>query len=121
MRYAANDPVAAARERFVSRRVAGAHADLWLVRLERPPPALHLTHQRNLDALGLDDRLWDRWDGDPPPIVYRTRTMPTARSIAFHQSTEWHRVEAGRLSEATSLLVELIVGHGFDVPDAWLR
>ena len=144
-RYAASDPVAAAREWFPGRRLAEAHGDLVLVRLDDPLTALHLTHQRTLDALDLDDRIntgrldapggadpllamsqelagrtWDWWNGFPPPLVYRTRTMPAARSIAFHQRTTWVAVEARHLREAQALLVTLVLHHGFDVPEAWL-
>ncbi|HEX9889541.1 MAG TPA: RES domain-containing protein [Nitriliruptorales bacterium] len=147
VRYAANDPVAAARERFPARRIPVSAGRLQLVRLEAPGNALHLTHQVNLDALGLDDRIntarldrplragadplltvgqhladavHDWWDGTPPPIVYRTRTLPSARSVAFTGSCAWGAVSTGRLRDATSLLVVLVTDHGFDVPDAWL-
>lgn len=145
MRYAVNDPVAAARERFPSRRLADAHGGLHLVRLESPPSSLPLTHQRTLDVLGLDDRIntgrvgvvsdggpllassqtlsdrvWDWWDGAPPPITYRTRASPSARSIAFGEHVAWTRVTGRTLREARALLVSLVVHHGFDVPDSWL-
>lgn len=145
VRYAANDPVAAARERFPARRLAETHGHLTLVRLNEPPPSLHLTHQRTLDALEVDDRIntgrldarspadpllevsrelsdrtWDWWRGSPPPILYRTRTVPAARSIAFHQHTPWTSLSARPLREARVLLVALVLHHGFDVPDAWL-
>lgn len=77
VRYAANDPVAAARERFPARRITSAASDLHLVRLDSPPAALHLTHQSNLDAV------YDWWAATPPPTVYRTRSVPAVRSIAF--------------------------------------
>ncbi|HVS16552.1 MAG TPA: hypothetical protein VMV46_21765 [Thermoanaerobaculia bacterium] len=57
MRYAANRPAVAARERFPARSLSEADGELWLVRLDGTPGALHLTHQANLDALGLDDRV----------------------------------------------------------------
>ena len=147
VRYAANDPVAAARERFPARRINTAAADRQLVRLAGPPPALHLTHQANLDALGLDDRVntarldqplpgigdplpevgqqladavYDWWQGTPPPIVYRTRSVPAARSIAFTRSSTWTQVTGGNLRDARALLVALVTHHGFDVPEAWL-
>jgi hypothetical protein len=118
-----------------------------LVRLEDPPPALHLTHQANLDVLGLDDRIntarldrplpavgdpllavsqqladavYDWWGGSPPPIVYRTRSVPAARSIAFTRSSTWTHVTGGNLRDARALLVALVTHHGFDVPEAWL-
>lgn len=118
------------------------------MRLEVPDAALHLTHQGNLDALGIDDRVstgrlsqplagagdpllavsqqlsdavYDWWDGAPPPIVYRTRTVPAARNIAFTRWCEWDRMTDGSLRDATALLVALVTHHGFDVPEAWLR
>ena len=148
VRYAANDPVAAARERFPARRITPAASDLHLVRLEGPPAALHLTHQSNLDTLGLDDRVntarldqrmpgsgdpllavsqhladavYDWWATTPPPIVYRTRSVPAARSIAFTRSVTWAHVTAGHLRHASALLVALVTHHGFDVPEAWLE
>lgn len=147
MRYAANDPVAAARERFPSRRIGPDSTPLWLVRLQGPPTALHLTHRANLDALGLDDRvdtgrldcplpgggdpllavsqhlsdaLFDWWDSTPPPIVYRTRSTPSARSMAFTESRTWQQMESRPLRDATALLVALVTHHGFDMPAAWL-
>lgn len=138
--------MAAARDRFPGRRLSTSHAGLWLVHLEGPPSVLRLTHQATLDALGLDDRVntgrldgsgpvdpllatsqsladhvWDWWGGNPPPLVYRTRTMPTARSLAFVETTPWAVVRARPLAEATALLVALVLRHGFDVPDAWLE
>lgn len=117
-----------------------------LVLLEGSPSALHLTHQRTLNALNLDDRintgrldltegrdpllstsqdladcLWDWWTGSPPAVVYRTRTMPSSRSIAFSENTIWEATTARPLAEAQALLVELVVAHGFDVPASWLR
>lgn len=150
VRYAANDPVAAACERFPARRIPPAAGDLRLVRLEQPGSALHLTHQANLDVLGLDDRVstgrllepgepgepradqllavaqrlsdavFEWWEGRPPPIVYRARTLPSARSMAFTRWCAWESVAWDFLSEATTLLVRLVTHHGFDVPDAWL-
>lgn len=148
VRYGANSPVAAARERFQTRRIAEPHGDLCLVRMEGPPSALHLTHQVNLDVLQLDDRIntgrldepigpngdpllnvsqrlsdavFDWWKGQPPPVAYRTRTLPVARSMAFTSSVGWDGpVESRSLREAVGLLVELVVVHGFDVPAHWL-
>ena len=147
VRYAANNPVAAARERFPARRITASAADLQLLYLEGPPPALHLTHQANLDALGLDDRVntgrldqplpgsidpllaisqqladavYDWWGGTPPPIVYRTRSVPAARSIAFTRSCAWDRVGGRKLQDAKALLVSLVTDHGFDIPNRWL-
>jgi hypothetical protein len=148
VRYAASRPAAAARERFPARRIAEGHADLWLVRLAGPISALHLTHQTNLDALGFDDRIntgrldeslpgrrdplldvcqqladrvYDWWDDTPPPIVYRTRSLTDARSVAFCANVGWAHLTARPLHQATGLLVGLVQRHGFDVPEHWLR
>ena len=126
-----------------------ADGELWLVRLGDMPAGLRLTHQATLDALGLDDRVstgridaegrrqtdplldtcarladavYDWWDGRPPPIVYRTRTMPeVGRTIAFTERTSPGVVSAGRLRDATALHVHLVLGAGFTVPESWLR
>lgn len=68
----------------------------------------------------LADAVHDWWAGTPPPIVYRTRSVPAARSIAFTRSTTWTRVTHGNLNDAKALLVALVTHHGFDVPSAWL-
>ncbi len=115
--------------------------------LHGPPPALHLTHQGNLDALGVDDRIntgrldrelpggrdplldvcrqlsdavYDWWEAAPPPIVYRTRRVPSARSMAFTGACSWQAVRSRPLRDATALLVALVTRYGFDVPDGWL-
>lgn len=117
------------------------------MRLDAPPRALHLTHQSNLDALGLDDRVntgrldqplpggadpllavsqqlsdavYDWWHGAPPPIVYRTRSVPVARNMAFTRWCTWATVSTGKLRDATALLVALVTHHGFDIPENWL-
>ncbi|HWG72970.1 MAG TPA: hypothetical protein VG184_02820 [Acidimicrobiales bacterium] len=43
MRYAANRPAVAARERFLARAMTEADGDLWLVHLAIPGPVLALT------------------------------------------------------------------------------
>jgi hypothetical protein len=149
MRYAANRPAAAARERFPARMLTDADGELWLVRLESMPSGLRLTRQTTLDALSLDDRVstgridvggrrrldplldtcgrladavYDWWDGRPPPLVYRTRTMPeVGRTIAFTEWTSPRVVSAGRLRDATALHAYLVLGAGFTVPESWLR
>jgi hypothetical protein len=126
-----------------------ADGELWLVRLEAMPGGLRLTRQATLDVLGLDDRVstgridlggrrradplldtcgrladavWDWWDGRPPPLVYRTRTMPeVGRTIAFTEWTSPRVVSAGRLRDATALHAYLVLGAGFTVPETWLR
>lgn len=143
MRYAANRSVAALRERFPGRTITSRSAELFVVELAADTAALHLTHQGNLDALGVDDRintgrldtpggdalldlgqelsdaLYDWWAGDPPAIVYRTRSVPSARSVAFREGA-LTPVRARPLREATRLLATLVARHGFTVPGAWL-
>ncbi len=147
MRYAANRPVAACCERFPGRHLSPADGALYLVELTVEGTALHLTHQGILDALGLDDRIntgrvdlpgpdgdplldvcqgladavHDWWDGTPPALVYRTRTVPSARSIAFSGITGTEIVQARTLREARHLIAILVARHGFVVPPAWLR
>ncbi len=137
----------AARERFPSRRIAEGHGRLWLVELRIEASALHLTHQANLEVLGLDDRIntarldrplhgisdplldvcqalsdavFDWWHGSPPPLVCRTRSTPSARSVAIANSVPLTALRNGRLRDATDLLVRLVEHHGFDVPRHWL-
>jgi hypothetical protein len=149
VRYAASDLVAAACERFPSRALTEADGRLLLVKLDTKsdagPSALHLTHQTNLDALGLDDRastgrldrpgpdgdpllavcqalsdaVFDWWDGAPPALVYRTRTVPAARSVAFTHTVRWTTRRGRPLRDATGLLALLVTHHGFTVPDHW--
>jgi hypothetical protein len=136
------------RERFPARTLTEADGDLWLVALNPLPSALRLTRQSTLDALGLDDRvstgrieargradpdplletcgalmdaLFDWWDGRPPPLVYRTRTMPTlGRSVAFGEWAMPPVVARGRLRDAAALHAHLVLRAGFTVPDDWL-
>lgn len=148
VRYAANSTAAAARERFPARNVTDGDGELWVVGLSSMPSVLNLTHQANLDALGLDDRIstgrialgartdpdslldasgrladavYDWWEQDPPPLVYRTRSTPAqGRSIAFTQGAGGHVVSTGRLADATALHVHLVLRAGFTVPNRWL-
>ena len=112
------------------------------------PPTLHLTHQATLDTLHLDDRIstgrigpagradpdpllercgqladavYDWWDHQPPPIVYRSRTTPTGRNVAFTATASPQAVTARRLRDATALHVHLVLRLGFTVPAEWLR
>jgi len=147
VRYAANRAAVAARERFPGRLITEADGDLWLVQLNGMPSSLHLTHQANLDVLGVDDRvstgrlagnrdedpdplldtcgrlvdaLYDWWNGRPPPIVYRARTTPVGRSIVFARAAKAKVDDVGRLRDATALHAYLVLGAGFNVPREWL-
>jgi hypothetical protein len=128
--------------------ITEADRDCWVVRIDSVPPSLHLTHQSNLDALNLDDRVstgrvnptsrsdpdpllqtcgrlvdavYDWWGGSPPTMLYRSRTVPsTGRSNAF---SEWASVRArvvGRLRDAHALQTELVLRAGLMVPPARL-
>jgi len=147
VRYAASTPTAALRERFPGRTLVEADGRLRLVRLDGSPSALHLTHRPVLDLLGLDDRVstggldepgvhgdpllaaaqqlsdavHDWWHGRPPPLVYRSRSTPSARSIAFTRTVAWDTTSSGMLRDALGLLVQIVTRHGFTVPDHWLR
>ena len=147
VRYAASRAAVAARERFPARIITEAEGDLWLVRLGGMPLSLYLTHQANLDALGIDDRvstgrlggdrnedadplldtcgrltdaLYDWWSGRPPPIVHRARTTPVGRSIAFTSAAEAEVHHVGQLRDATALHAYLVLRAGFTVPGEWL-
>jgi len=136
----------AARERFVDRRISEQHGDLWLIRLDGLPSGLHLTHQPNLDALGIDDRvstgridvdrvddpdplldaagllmdsIFDWWEGEPPPIVYRSRMSPDHRNIAFGEFNAFTVGVARPLREAIALHTHLVLHAGFTVPSRW--
>lgn len=147
VRYAASRAVVAARERFPARALTESDGRLWIVRLDDMPPSLHLTHQANLDALGVDDRVntgridvdrgddpdplldtcgrlmdafYDWWNGRPPPIVYRARTTASARNVVFTETAQAKVDEAVPLRDATALLVYLVIQAGFSVPGDWL-
>lgn len=131
----------------MSRTITAADGDAWLVELGEMPSALNLTRQAVLDALGIDDRIstgrievtgrtdpdplldasgrlmdavYDWWHSHPPPIVYRTRSMPDARSIAFTAAAGAGVVGAHPLRTATALHVHLVLRAGFTVPAEWL-
>ena len=138
----------AARERYPARIITEADGDDFVVALQPMPPALRLTRQANLDVLGLDDRvstgriaitersdpdplletcgrladaMYDWWAGSPPPLLYRSRTMPaTGRCIAFTESVFVPAVALGRLRDARSLHAHLVLRARFTVPPDWL-
>ncbi|MBV9660291.1 MAG: hypothetical protein JO337_03955 [Acidimicrobiales bacterium] len=148
VRYAANRPIVAARERFPARAIADTDADLWLVQLRIETSVLALTQQSNLDALGVDDRIstgridvnsradpdpilatcadladavHDWWEGTAPPLLYRSRTVPgVGRNLAFSATTAIFTVQARALREASAVHSYLVLRAGFTVPDRWL-
>jgi hypothetical protein len=109
---------------------------------------LALTRQTNLEALGLDDRVstgrldiaaradpdpllelcgqlvdatYDWWDGSPPPLLYRSRTMPgVGRNVAFTAMTPRSILHAHRFRDATAVHTHLVLRAGFTLPDGWL-
>jgi hypothetical protein len=145
VRYAANRVDAAALERFPARTITEADGDIRLVRLHGSPSTLHLTRQDSLNALELDDcvstgrldgsgadpllatsqalsdAVYDWWGTAPPPLVYRTRSTPSARSLAFTATTAWDTTTSRPLRQARSLLAHLVIRRDFTVPDTWLR
>ncbi len=131
----------------MTRTITERDGEAWLVELAGMPSSLRLTRQAVLDALGLDDRIstgridvsgrrdpdplldasgrlmdavYDWWDGHPPPLIYRTRSMPDARSIAFTESAGARIVRARPLREASALHAHLVLRAGFTVPGDWL-
>jgi hypothetical protein len=138
----------AARERFPARTITEAHGDHWLISIGAVPPAIHLTHQSNLDVLGQDDRvgtgrivtgsrvdpdpmletcgrlsdaIYDWWRGLPPPLLYRSRTMPAVgRSVTFTDSFSVPTVSIGRLRDARALHAHLVLRARFTVPTDWI-
>ncbi|CAN5697127.1 hypothetical protein BH20ACT2_BH20ACT2_14040 [soil metagenome] len=120
--------------------------DLYLVELSVQSAVLHLTRQETLDVLGLDDRIntgrvdrpgpggdpllelchhladavFDWWKESPPPLVYRTRSTPSARSLAFTASASIDVIAARPLREAARLQAQLVGRHGFRLPVGWL-
>ncbi|MFN2487383.1 MAG: hypothetical protein ABR609_12395 [Acidimicrobiia bacterium] len=139
-----------ARERFLARSITEFEGELWLVRLDGVTRALHLTHQANLDALGVDERIsterintdwlgersdpdplldtcgqladavYNWWDEKPPALVYRARTIPSGRNLAFCASVGVEAVQVDLLRNAAALHAYLLLQAGFIVPDRWL-
>ncbi len=121
--------------------------DVATFALDPLPASLDLTHQSNLGAVGLDDRvstgrinvgsrldpdplleicgsladaLFDWWDGRPPSLSYRTRSMPTSgRSVAFSQWASPPVVTAGMLRDGSALHAYLVLRAGVTLPGAW--
>jgi hypothetical protein len=70
---------------------------------------------------GLADALYDWWDARIPPIVYRARTSPSGRSLAFAATVGPEIVAARPLRDAIALHVYLVLRAGFTVPNQWLE
>ena len=134
VRYAAQTQVGSMRERFdeQGRLISVAELDLQLVELSGPVRVLDLRHERNLDALGLDDqistartrpvwaaaqRLSDAvvdWYGERcEGIVYRSRTTPqTSANLVWFGGT-LAAAALGRLGHQDGLLARCVLTEGF--------
>lgn len=137
VRYAALSVAGASRERYLAtgRYIPSDHRGHHLVRLEARESlrVLDLRTEANLDALGMDDRIstgreavvwaaahrladsargwWDDLDG----LIYRSRTTPsTSVNLAFFSLGPF-ATESRALVDATDILAELVLGHGFTV------
>lgn len=135
VRYAGLSIAGAARERYLAtgRYIPVDHRGHHLVRLHarQPLTVLDLRTEANLDALGVDDRIstgreaavwaaahrlagsargwWDDLDG----LIYRSRTTPsTSANLAFF-SLEPFAAASRALVDATDVLTELVLNHGF--------
>lgn len=146
VRYAAQTRVGAMRERFdeQGRIVSVAELDLQLVELSGPVRVLDLRHERNLDALGLDDQIstartrpvWaaaqrlsdavSDWYGERcQGIAYRSRTTPqtSANLVWFGPSSgpvapPLAAAALGRLGDQDGLLARCVLTEGFAV-EGW--
>jgi hypothetical protein len=140
VRYAGDAQRVMMRERFdeVARIVSAAELDLRLVELSGTLRVLDLRHERNLDALGLDDqintsrapgvwaacqRLGDLivdWYGERcHGIVYRSRTTPRrSANLAFFAHAPLAIRSLGPLSRHDDLLTASVLADGFTV-ESW--
>ncbi len=134
-RYAASQLTGAFREHY---RATGLvipvdHAGHHLVRLvaTRHLRALDLRTERNLNALGVDDQIstgqhpevWQtchrladavrRWWSELDPIVYRSRTTPTASVNFAFFAVDAFGIESWTLRERADVLTDLVLHHGF--------
>jgi hypothetical protein len=128
------------RERFDAsdRIVSGADLDLHLIELVGTIRVLDLRHERNLDALGLDDQIstsrapevWATcrrladlitiWYGERcHGIVYRSRTTPQrSANLAFFRHAALTARDVGRLRNQHSLLTACVHSDGFAI-EGW--
>ena len=140
VRYAGDGQRVAMRERFddEGRIVSSDHLRLYVVELRGAVRVLDLRHDRNLDALGLDDqintsrapivwgachRLADRvhsWYGNRcGGIVYRSRTTPQrSANLAFLAHAPLSTRTLGRLGDQAGLLAACVLSDGFTV-EGW--
>ena len=137
VRYAADAPRVAMRERFdeAARVVRRSDRTLRLVELAGSVHVLDLRRDRVLDALGLDDqintaraedvwmacqRLSDlvrNWFGDVcDGIAYRSRTTPErGTNLAFFEHAPLSARDLGPLIDQAELLMSCVLTDGFIV------
>lgn len=137
VRYAGDAARVAMRERFDTseRSIDAVDLQLHLVELAGRLQVLDLRHDRNLDALGLDDQIstsrapdvWraaqslaDRvpeWFGSRcQGIVYRSRTTPQrSANLAFFAHAPLQARSLGPLGEQEGLLAACVLSDGFAV------
>ncbi|HEX9766025.1 MAG TPA: hypothetical protein VGA36_04620 [Nitriliruptorales bacterium] len=138
VRYAGTTAITAARERFATRSIRARDLDLWLVEIRLGGRLLPLTHQRNLDALGVDRRIstgrahtldgvdplmrqcWalatalGRWFDPPIGLRYDARSHASGGSTTVRLGS--YEVDRTlRLGDARMLLNRLVILHGFKV------
>lgn len=137
VRYAADAPRTAMRERFdrEERRIDAVALRMHVVELSGTVAALDLRRDRTLDALGLDDQIntgrapgvWaachrladlvQDWFGPRcGGIVYRSRTTPQqSANLAFFSHAALRARDLGPLITQESLLAECVLSDGFTV------
>ncbi|MBV9659926.1 MAG: RES family NAD+ phosphorylase [Acidimicrobiales bacterium] len=139
VRYAGTSLAGAARERYeaTGRYIPVDHAGHHLVRLQarRPVTVLDLRTDRNLDALGLDDRVstgrepqvWQachrlvdaarHWwsDASLDGLVYRCRTTPSGSTNLAFFSLDPFQASSRRLDECPAELADLVLRSGFTI------
>jgi hypothetical protein len=140
VRYFADSPRAAMRERFDAegRIVSAQHLSHRLVEVTGTLRVLDLRNDKVLDALGLDDQIstsrapgvWSAcqqltdlvhgWYGDRlHGIVYRSRTTPQrSANLALLAPSQVTVRDLGPLRKHESLLTALVTSDGFAV-EAW--
>ena len=139
-RYAGDTQRVAMRERFDAdgRIVSAGQLGLHLIELTGTVRVLDLRHERNLDALRLDDQIntsrapgvWSAgqrladlvadWYGERcHGIVYRPRTTPQrSATIAFFQHAPLTARILGPLATRHELLTACVLSDGFTI-EAW--
>lgn len=140
VRYAAQTKLGAMRERFTEqgRIISASELALQLVELTGPVRVLDLRHERNLDALGLDDQIntarspevWAaahqlsdlvrRWYGERcHALAYRSRTTPqSSANLAWFAHAPLRVRGLGTLGSQPALLATCVLSEGFTI-EGW--